>query len=474
LLVGSDPGWGGELLPVWLLPLGGGPPRRLGDAFAKDAAWCANGQIIFADSSALYSIASDGTGARKIAEISGQVQQLACSPSSRAARFRVRDPSSGSFSLWEVSLDTAETHPLLNGWRTDREGEWGGAWTRDGKYYLFTSTSDFQSSLWAIREKPDHWYPYHSRPMALYEGAHFFAVPTPDVTGNRLFIIGAQAEIRELTRFDPIVKRTEPYLSGIAARWVRFSRDRQWVAYIDAHDYTLWRSRADGTERLQLTFSPCAAFTPIWSSDGKQLAFVGSPPGQPRKIYLVSRDGGLPHPVSEEGSAEWNPNWSADSKALLFGRISPSYQSGSTGIYELSLKTGEISLLPGSDALTKPSLSPDGRYLAALTSGGTKLFIRESGSKTWVKLAEGAGIDNVFWSRDGRYVYFQDFLRGRDQTILRVRLRNRRVEEIASREQLFRSGVRSFSLTGLAPDDSLLITIVSSKVDIYQLSVNLP
>jgi hypothetical protein len=56
-----------------------------------------------------------------------------------------------------------------------------------------------------------------------------------------------------------------PFLGGITADFVEFSRDGQWVLYVAFPDGTLWRSRVDGTKRLQLTFPPMVVMVPHWS-----------------------------------------------------------------------------------------------------------------------------------------------------------------------------------------------------------------
>jgi Tol biopolymer transport system component len=61
-----------------------------------------------------------------------------------------------------------------------------------------------------------------------------------------------------------------PYLPGISAEDLAFSADGQWVVYASYPDGLLWRSRVDGSERLQLTFPPLQAELPRWSHDAKQ------------------------------------------------------------------------------------------------------------------------------------------------------------------------------------------------------------
>jgi hypothetical protein len=45
------------------------------------------------------------------------------------------------------------------------------------------------------------------------------------------------------------------FLGGLSATCVEFSRDGRWITYVRHPDRTLWRSRPDGSDRLQLTFA---------------------------------------------------------------------------------------------------------------------------------------------------------------------------------------------------------------------------
>ena len=58
----------------------------------------------------------------------------------------------------------------------------------------------------------------------------------------------------EIVRYDPHDREFAPYFGGISAEGLAFSPDGLWVAYTTVPDGTLWRSRIDGSERLQLGF----------------------------------------------------------------------------------------------------------------------------------------------------------------------------------------------------------------------------
>ena len=109
-----------------------------------------------------------------------------------------------------------------------------------------------------------------------------FFSPLPSKDGKKLFVVGALAR-GELARYDAKSTEFVPFLSGISADSVSFSKDGQWVAYVSFPEGTLWKSKSDGSQRIQLTYPPLTALLPSWSPDGRQIVFYGFLPGQKSK-----------------------------------------------------------------------------------------------------------------------------------------------------------------------------------------------
>src|SRR4029077_14487266 len=112
-----------------------------------------------------------------------------------------------------------------------------------------------RSDNWAIREKGDAFHRVSPEPVQLTAGPLSFFSPQPSVDGKRIFGIGVQLRA-ELPRYDAKSAQFVPYLGGTSATYVSFSRDGQWITYLSYPEGDLWRSRADGTEKLQLTRPP--------------------------------------------------------------------------------------------------------------------------------------------------------------------------------------------------------------------------
>jgi Tol biopolymer transport system component len=362
--------------------------------------------------------------------------------------------------LWEIQANGSHPHPLLPEWSNPLQ-ECCGSWTPDGKYFVFQSDHDGKTQIWAIPEKGG-LSRGRREPTELTTGPLSYSAPTLSVDGKKLFAFGSQPR-GELARFNQKTQQFEPYLSGISADNVDFSRDGQWVAYASYPQGSLWRSKADGSERLQLTFPPMRASLPRWSPDQKQIVFSATLNGRQTKNYLVSANGGIPEALFPGERDEGDPNWSPDGTSLVFGAW------GTINI--LDLRTHKVSVVPGLEKLFSPHWSPDGRYIAAQSSDSQKLMLFDLKTQKWAELAR---ITTAYpnWSRDGKYVYFHSF--GSDIAIYRVRISDHKLEKVVSLKEM-RVTIGDFGTwCGLAPDDSPLVLRDVGSQEIYAFDLQLP
>jgi eukaryotic-like serine/threonine-protein kinase len=453
---------------VLVLPLPTGSPRRLSDIVAHGAAWSLDGrQLAFAKGSDLFLANADGTNARKLITVSGSAFSIRFSPDGTRLRFSVWPPQSYSYSIWEVRSDGSDLHALLPGWHSP-PSECCGVWSADGRYYFFISSLPDISNIWALKEPSGLFHKRLSIPFQLTTGPMSlpFLVPGPD--GRRLFVDGWMPR-GELVRYDGQSRQFLPFLSGISISALNFSRDGKWIAYVSYPDGTLWRSRADGSERLRLTFPPVSAFGPNWSPDGTQIAYLDAQSGQPWKIFLISARGGTPEQMLSEKEYQADAQWFPDGQRIIFGRTP--FIPGSSekvALQVLDLNSKQSSPFPGSENLYSPRLAPDGKHLAALSSDNKKLLLFDFQTQRWTDWVSESGsiIGSPTWSRDGRYVYYNQ-----KPGYRRVKVGQTRSELIVDLKNLRRSG---FGWSGLTPDDSVLFVRDVSTDEIYALEVELP
>jgi Tol biopolymer transport system component len=103
-------------------------------------------------------------------------------------------------SLWEVSADGRNPHPLLVGWNI-RPGDCCGNWTPDGRYFIFQSDRGGIPNIYAIREENGVFRKTNRQPVPLTTGpmSAITSVPSPD--RRKVFVATALLQ-RELVRYD--------------------------------------------------------------------------------------------------------------------------------------------------------------------------------------------------------------------------------------------------------------------------------
>jgi len=472
----------GKEVPLWIRPVLGGSPRRVGDVLVnvgQNAAWSPDGhKIVYVSGNDLWVVNSDGSDSRRLLTVNGVPSKPRWSPDGKHLRFTLWAPQAEGEAIWEVGADGSNLHQFLPGWNNPAN-EWCGVWTADGKYFVFQATHENEYGLWAIREETGLLHKGTYQPVLLASGPVNFDSPAPSRDGKRIFAVGTQTR-GELMRYDAKSRQFVPYLGGISASDVALSKDGEWACYVAYPEGTLWRSKLDGSQKLQLTVPPMLVIMPRWSPDGKRIVFMGRMPGKAWKNYVVSADGGTPRQLIMDERNECDPQWSPDGNRILFGRLpaASAPEPGQTKAFHLfDLTTNQVSTLPGSEGLFSPRWSPDGRYVVAMDMEIRKLSLFDFTTGRWGELAvfkEGVGFPN--WSRDGASVLVFGSLAEGDDGIYRVRLSDRKVERVVSGKELGpTSGVAGVGgWFALAPDDSLVVMRDHRMTEVYALEWEAP
>jgi Tol biopolymer transport system component/DNA-binding winged helix-turn-helix (wHTH) protein len=449
--------------PLWIYSLSEGALRRANQQAADAATWSPDGsELAFVQGTAVYRARSDGSGAQQVAKLPGVGSWLRWSPDGSRLRLTVFDRATGQSSIGEVLLSGKGARRLLADW-SQRGSECCGNWTPDGKYFVFQSTQEGKTEIWALAASKKNL-------VQLTNGQINSLAPFVSADGQKLYVIGEQLR-GELSRYDSKAGQFVPFLSGMSAEFVDFSRDRQWITYVTFPDQILWRSKIDGSERLQLTSNSVRAVFPRWSPGGKRIAFVDVAPGKPGKIFLISSDGGTPEPLLNEPRNEMDPNWSPDGTSIAFSYF-PVFDrtpAKELGIFIVNVNTRSVQKVPGSDGLWVPRWSPDGRYIVARSTDPLGLMLYDFRSQKWSRIVERTYVGVMSWSSDGRYIYC--VRRGSDPAILRVQIPGGATEQIASLKGVRQTGYRGGFWIGLAPDDSPLMLRDIGTEEIYSLDL---
>lgn len=451
---------------AWILPLPSGSPRPLGNVIMHSATWSADGRTIaFAKGNAIFVADANGLNAHQLTTTPAQASFLEISPDGNRLRFTTTKDDASS--LWEVAVDGTNLHQMFSGWHNPAQ-ECCGFWTADGRYYFFVSGDDNTASIYALPERRS-LLRKETTPVQLTTGPMSFAFGAPSPDGKKLYADGWLPR-SELVRYDSRIRDFVPYLSGISADMVDFSHDGKWVAYVSQPDYCLWRSRIDGSERLQLTSSPTVAWLPHWSPDGTQIAYSDLQSGKHYRAFVVSAHGGVPVQLYPEKNYQVDAHWSPDGKQIVFGRtpFKPG-TSDSTDIRVLDVKTKQVSVFPGSQDLFSPRWSPDNEHLAALSSDSTRIVLYDFKTRKWSDWIKGLGIVGApLWSRDGKYLYF-DNVSGDHPGYRRVKVGQINSEFLVDLKKLHRSW-----WAGVTPEGDPIFSRNTSTDEIYALDLDLP
>jgi len=458
--------------PFWSLPIPAGSIRRLGSITGHDPIWGPKGQLIFGVGNDIYVAEHDGSSPKKLLTAPAWPGGIVFSTDGTRMRFTVGNIVNGTSEIWEAGADGTSLHPLLSGWNKP-PNECCGRWSPDGDYYAFDSVRDGISNIWIISERSSFWQKRQPAPVQLTTGPLAFYSGLFGKDGKKLFVVGMQQR-GELVSYDPRSKEFVPFLNGISAGDVDFSRDGKWVTYVNYPDLTLWRSRPDGSERLQLTYPPMRTGVPHWSPDAQQIAFAGSTPGKPWKIFLIYKDGGSTTAVTnDEDATESDPTWSPDGKTLAFGHSGSSQEN--TFVEAWDVQSGKISRLPGLQGGFGPRWSPDGRYIIAISADNSTLWLLDLKTQQRHDVGRSAFMGYLAWSADSRYVYFDTVL-DENPAYHRLRVSDGKLESIADLKPIrtFPSQFGPGSWTGLGPGDVPLFVRDTSAQEVYALDLQLP
>jgi DNA-binding winged helix-turn-helix (wHTH) protein/Tol biopolymer transport system component len=447
--------------PMWSIPLPAGEPRRLGDAQAQDAGYFPDGRIVFALGPALYVADSDGSNPRKLTSAAtGYVWRLMVSPDGKRIVFTRFSPDRLTASLFESTADGTGVRAIPNS--KQNVSQCCGAWSSDGKYLVYSTWHEGSGDLWLL---PLQAQLFHGsgEPVRLTNGELSHeggACWSRD--GKQLFAIGTKQR-GEVVRYDMKSKQFLPFLSGISATDLTFSKDGKWVSYLSYPDHMLWRSRADGTDRRQLTYPPMGVLLPFISPDGKRIVF-----GTSRlETYVVSTEGGLPQRILDKNSVA--ANWSPDGNLLVFNSL---VLGRTLGLHTFDLRTGKVSDVPSSQG-NFGALWVTQDTLVAPNRDSTKFQTFDLKTQKWSDLTTGRFV-NAMVSPDGKYLYFTTG--GAEPKALRIRFSNHEIETIANLKGLRRvvDPVTTNTQINVAPDGSPIFTLDRGTQEIYALKLRWP
>lgn len=360
---------------IFAMDMAGQSVRRLSD-FGYDPAWSPDGkEIVVAtegiltplsrtSSSSLWRISLITGRKTRIAE--GDAVQPAWSPKGhRIAFWGVT--SGGNRAIATIAADGGDRTIIVD----DSAVNWSPAWSPDGGHLYFSSDRGGAMNLWRIPIDEQSGRALGA-PEAVTTPSVWSGEPSIAADGRRMVFTAAQPRSNvEKIAFDaktgttlsepiPITSNTVPVVQP------HVSPDGHWVVFRTESDpEDLYVSRTDGTGLRQLTFDKAKDRGPMWSPDGRMIAFYSDRAGK-YDIWVIRPDGsGLKQLTAVRDWVSF-PRWSPDGKRLVVNDSRGSYLID----VSTSLPVRRLSPLPPypekEQVFRAVAWSADGEWLAGI------------------------------------------------------------------------------------------------------------
>lgn len=321
---------------IYLMPTTGGLPKRLTYHGSTDRMieWHPDGKsILFATPrtsekdrfNQLYTISIKGGLAEKLplpygefGAISPDGKTLAYIPISVDFRTWKRYRGGMNPDIWLFNLETHEAKNITKDDSANSQPMWHG----DTLYFLSDRDINKRANLWAYDSKKEKF-----RQITFFEefDVHFPSIGPTDIVfqnGGRLYLLDLATEKAHEVHVTVVTDRAtlKPHLEDVS-RWVRepdiSPSGKRAVFAARGEIFTV--PAEHGVVRNLTHSSGVAERFPVWSPDGKNIAYFSDRSGEYELTIRAADDSGEEKVLTKLGPGfRYRPSWSPDSKKIVF------------------------------------------------------------------------------------------------------------------------------------------------------------
>ncbi len=174
---------------------------------------------------------------------------------------------------------------------------------------------------------------------------------------------------------------------------------------IDAGVNDLWVLDLARGVRTRLTFGPIMNIGPVWSPDGKWIAYTSRRDSHITILRKRADGSGAEEQLATAGPGIITTNWSRDGRYIFYADLA----GDAGGVWALPLE-GERTPHKVLDRGVMPQLSPDSHWLAYVSteSGGNEVYVVGYGGAQGKWQVSAKGGQGPLWSADGKELYYID------------------------------------------------------------------
>jgi serine/threonine protein kinase/dipeptidyl aminopeptidase/acylaminoacyl peptidase len=396
----------------------GGPPLTLTDAQSlRGCSWNAEGDILFAPSagSTLMRVAAAGGAAAPATKFDATRGENSHRfpwflPDGRHFVFGA-GTSTGDRQLETTrlgSLDSLDSKVLL-------EADTNATYSQGYLLFLRDTTlmaQPFDAKRLALAGE--------ARPLAEHVSHHYSIRSSLygdfSASGNGLLVYrsGTALSNLRLTWVDRGGKRLSTVGNAANLGRMQLSPDRKNAAVeaTDGNNVDIWIYDLARGLRTRFTFDPATDRNPVWSPDGRAIAFSSNRKGH-YDLYRKAADGtGSEEPLYADGLEKTPTSWSADGKFLLFGTGGDPKTGTDLWVLPLAAGAKPYPLLQTPFNEGNGQFSPDGRWVSYQSneSGQNEVYVipfgpggGAPGGKRQISTAGGV---LPRWRRDGKELFY--------------------------------------------------------------------